>query len=215
MKSLIEKSNLLPIFLLSKNTCRCTREGEINHFHSYRRANLKDLCCSLKMLTQKGRKKLLDLYIRFLCLFIPCSGVESESQGRIRYYKTLHISILSAPSVSATFYYRSDNALSLHEQTLPWIRWNFLVMHKAWSSLSLSLWEDAAETFEESQKRRKPSCQGGLETRSESGKPSCHCLQQGTHPGWHSSPLGVLGVLCVPFPAVTAPCLALPASGCN
>lgn len=213
MKSLIEKSSLLPIFLLSKNTCRCTREGEINHFHSYRRANLKDLCCSLKMLTQKGRKKLLDLYIRFLCLFIPCSGVESESQGRIQYYKTLHISILSAPAISATFYYRSDSALSVHEQTLPWIRWNFLVMHKPGAASPCPCERMLVRPLGRARREESPAAREGWRTRSESGKPSCHCLQQNPPRVAQLTLVSARCPLC-PFPScdssvLGSPCLRL------
>lgn len=77
------ENNLFTIFLLSKNTGRCTREDRL--IISITTDELIRKICAVhwKYSPQKGGKRLLDLYIRFLYLFISCSVVESESQRRI------------------------------------------------------------------------------------------------------------------------------------
>lgn len=87
------ESNLFPIFLLSKNTCRCTRKGYFHHFHSYRRADLKDLYCSLKIFAQTGRQKALrpvhqvsvSVYSLFWGLWIPEKDLHIVSTLYFRY----------------------------------------------------------------------------------------------------------------------------------
>lgn len=85
---------------------------------------------------------------------------------------------------------------------------------KPWSTLSLFLWEVTDQTFGESQKKRKPSCQGGMENEISEWEAHLSTSAGGestlTRPhGWHSFSLWALCVLCVPFAALTAPCLWL------